>query len=72
MENKISPAFGEKYRMQGYSCCTPSIGCVFFIISHRLGHTTTEQVERTYGHLTKGLEKKASHQFSELIRDLHI
>lgn len=24
----------------------------------------------TYGHLTKGLEKKASHQFSELMKDL--
>lgn len=40
------------------------------VISHRLGHSTTEEVEKTYGHMTKGLEKKASHQFNELMKDL--
>lgn len=40
------------------------------VISHRLGHSTTKEVDKTYGHMTKGLEKKASHQFNELMKDL--
>ncbi|WP_246258903.1 tyrosine-type recombinase/integrase [Kroppenstedtia pulmonis] len=40
------------------------------VISHRLGHSTTEEVERSYGYLTRGIEKKASQQFNELMKDL--
>lgn len=40
------------------------------VISHRLGHATVATTDETYGHLTRGLEKKASQQFSELMRDL--
>ena len=40
------------------------------VISHRLGHATISTTDQIYGHLTRGLEKKASHQFSELMKDL--
>lgn len=40
------------------------------VISHRLGHATVATTDETYGHLTRGLEKKASQQFSELMKDL--
>lgn len=40
------------------------------VISHRLGHATVATTDEIYGHLTRGLEKKASHQFSELMKDL--
>lgn len=40
------------------------------VISHRLGHATVATTDEIYGHLTRGLEKKASQQFSELMKDL--
>jgi len=40
------------------------------VISHRLGHATVATTDEIYGHLTRGLEKKDSHQFSELMKDL--
>lgn len=40
------------------------------IISHRLGHATVSTTDEIYGHLTKGLEKKGSQQFSKLMKDL--
>lgn len=40
------------------------------VISHRLGHATISTTDQIYGHLTRGLEKKASHQFSKLMKDL--
>jgi len=40
------------------------------VISHRLGHSSVSTTDEVYGHLTRGLEKKASHQFSELMKDL--
>lgn len=42
------------------------------VISHRLGHSSVSTTDEIYGHLTRGLEKKASQQFSELMKDLHI
>lgn len=42
------------------------------VISHRLGHATIATTDEIYGHLTRGLEKKASQQFSELMKDLVI
>ncbi|OLP64764.1 hypothetical protein BACPU_23540 [Bacillus pumilus] len=42
------------------------------VISHRLGHSSVSTTDKIYGHLTRGLEKKASQQFSELMKDLHI
>lgn len=42
------------------------------VISHRLGHATIATTDEIYGHLTRELEKKASQQFSELMKDLVI
>ncbi|MGP9039844.1 tyrosine-type recombinase/integrase [Cytobacillus kochii] len=42
------------------------------VISHRLGHSSVLTSDEIYGHLTRGLEKKASQQFSELMKGLHI
>lgn len=42
------------------------------VISHRLGHASTKEVELTYGHMTKGIEKEASQKFSELMKGFNI
>jgi len=35
-------------------------------------HASTKEVKKTYGHMTKGIEKEASQKFSELMKSFNI